>query len=65
MSKRRRSPTRSAKSSATSNAGSVVFFHKPNLGDKLQRLAVLSPVHVRALELLADQILRSLNLNRP
>lgn len=64
MSKRRRSQIRSGKSSATSNAGSLAYFHKPNLGDKLQRLADLSPQHLRALELLADQILRGLSKRR-
>lgn len=35
--------------------------HKPNLGDKLQRLAQVSPRHIFVVELLVDQILRRLD----
>lgn len=55
-----RFPIPSEKCSETLRGGSLVYFHKPNLGDKLQALAVLSPLHVRAFELLVDQTLRDL-----
>lgn len=59
-----RFPIPSEKCSETLRGGSLVYFHKPNLGDKLQRLAALSPVHVRALEQLTDQILKTLEADR-
>lgn len=51
---------RSASSSRSSRRASIVSFRKPNLGDKLQRLARLSPSRVRAVEWLVDLMLRRL-----
>lgn len=35
----------------------MLNFYRPALGDKLQRLAGLSPQHLRVVELLVDRIL--------
>lgn len=51
-------------SGAVSNVNLKHYWHKPNLGDKLQRLARLSPKHVRALDQLVDQLIREL-LSKP
>jgi hypothetical protein len=52
----------SVSSSANSRHGSIVYFHKPSLGDKLQLLAAVSPKHLHALELLVDLILKRLKV---
>lgn len=61
---RRRSPRRSAVSPPSTSGASVHYFRRPNLGDKLQRLAVLSPLHLQVVELLVDQILKRLRSQR-
>jgi hypothetical protein len=53
MGRRRRSDS----SSRSSKPASVVLFHKPNLGDKLQRLAMLSPLSLAVVEWLVDLML--------
>ncbi len=53
-----------AKRGATSTGNSACYWRKPTLGDKLQRLALVSPKHIQALDLLVDQLLREL-LNKP
>lgn len=40
---------------------SLVSFHKPNLGDKLQRIGRHAPQYLVVIELLADQILQRVN----
>lgn len=57
---RRRSPTSSGASRRNTSGGSLLYFRRPNLGDKLQRLAGLSPRHVHAVEMLVDQMLKRL-----
>lgn len=51
---------RSVGSLRTSNGASVVLFRKRTLGDKLHRLAKVSPKHVLALELMVDLMLKHL-----
>lgn len=47
-------------SAKTTRAKSVLFFHKTTLGDKLHRLARISPSHLVAVEILVDTLLREL-----
>ena len=48
----------SSPSSVNLRRGSIAYWRKRTLGDKLHRLAVLSPRRVRVVELLVDQMLR-------
>lgn len=60
--RRRRSSTLSPKNSADSRAStsgaSISYFHRPSLGDKMQRLVVIAPAYARAVELLVDLMLK-------
>lgn len=58
--RRRRSPKNSRSSRVTTNDASVRLYWKPTLGDKLQRLGQRSRPHLLAVELLVDQMLRTL-----
>ena len=55
-----RPSAKSIASSSTSIAASVHSWHKRTLGDKIHELALISPKHVVALELLVDQTLRTI-----
>lgn len=59
-SRRRHTWSRSRNSVSTSNDVRWRFSRKQNLGDKLHHLARLSPAHVKIVEVLVDQMLRSL-----
>lgn len=48
----------------TTNDASLLYFHKPSLGDKLQAIAERSPQYLNVIELLADQILARTTLQR-
>lgn len=55
-------PTNSGASPSNLNVTSVRLFpHRPNLGDKLQRLMMISPPHAQAVELAVDAMLKSLS----
>lgn len=58
---RRRSRTNSNGILPRSRNTSLRYFIKPTLGDKLQRLAQLSPKTVVAIEFLVDQLLRRID----
>lgn len=61
MPRRRRRSRTSGASWKTPNGKSLLLFHAPSLGDKLQWLAGNSPHHLKAVELFVDQILRRIN----
>lgn len=56
---------RAARSSSPNSSGTLLPFTKRTLGDKLQRLAELSPSYVRDLEVLVDRILARLETSNP
>lgn len=60
--RRRRHPTQrnSGGSASATPQTFLVSFHAPSLGDKLQVLAEISPRHLRAVELVVDEMIRKI-----
>jgi hypothetical protein len=51
----------SSASASDSSQKSLVSFHAPSLGDKLQMLAGMSPKLLRVVEIVVDELIRRVN----
>ena len=52
-----------ADSSLTTSRKLLVFSPRPTLGDKLQKLAMMSPIHLKVVEHFVDLVLKRLAAN--